>query len=248
MKSSSLRSSYFTIVEMLIIISIIVILAAILMPALARTRERARETACANNLHQICLAYHAYQADYKKFPLPYRWLDDFSPIYPYERSLDIFTCPNRMPIRKLQDESDLIGNTDYYVNTMTGFEDIELKGGNQNRNRNQNQNGNGNNGNGNNGNNSNGNNGHGNNDSPYDIDPSNPVFERVFADKLNIPAVYDRYGPAHLDRINIANLSDSSVETMDSMNQLWTLKPNGDLFLDSVTQWPEMEWARSSSN
>ena len=96
--------------------------------------------------------------------------------------------------------------------------------------------------------NANGNNGHGNNDSPYGIDPSNPVFERVFADKLNVPIVYDRYGPAHLDRINVAFLSDSSVSTMDGMNQLWTLKPNGDLFLDSVTQWPELEWAQEASN
>ena len=95
----------FTLVEILVVIAIVGLLAALLFPVFANARASARRTSCASNLKQIGIAINLYAADnrsiYPRFDVPDSssvgskdcapWADK---VYPYVKSTEVFRCPS----------------------------------------------------------------------------------------------------------------------------------------------------------
>jgi prepilin-type N-terminal cleavage/methylation domain-containing protein/prepilin-type processing-associated H-X9-DG protein len=114
------RARAFTLVELLVVITIIAILAALLLPSLAKAKGEGQRANCLGNLRQLTLCWEMYAEDNQGIFAPNNWIDDVGAgvdpatswcegnaltdtttsniqaglLFPYNRSTAIYHCPS----------------------------------------------------------------------------------------------------------------------------------------------------------
>ena len=115
--TSCLRRAAFTLIELLVVIAIIAILAALLLPVLARSKREGVRVNCLSNLKQLTLAAHLYAGDNRDYMVPnipdsdLGWVGgnvqpgsptsdvtnflilQQSKLYPYNPNVKVYQCP-----------------------------------------------------------------------------------------------------------------------------------------------------------
>src|SRR5580765_4469072 len=112
------RSFGFTLIELLVVIAIIGVLASLLLPVLARARDKGKAAKCTSNLRQLGMAAMLYDEDYQVYPvgwppaadlalpIPPIWYRQLQPYLAKKTTVSgggIFICPSSLQKSRKQE-------------------------------------------------------------------------------------------------------------------------------------------------
>jgi prepilin-type N-terminal cleavage/methylation domain-containing protein/prepilin-type processing-associated H-X9-DG protein len=121
-------SKGFTLIELLVVIAIISILAAMLLPGLAKSKGEAQSIVCKNHLHQMAEAMQMYVQDYQAYPStdsgPTDWPVTLEPYYPLQWTNQNYQCPAYIGVCVAEPEETYAGS--YGYNATGGTEGYGL--------------------------------------------------------------------------------------------------------------------------
>ncbi|MBQ7177376.1 MAG: type II secretion system protein [Victivallales bacterium] len=135
-----MKEKFFTLIELLVVIAIIAVLAAMLLPALSKARQKAQATRCVNKLKQLGTEWNCYADDYEGYLMgPYlsngnpdtahggrNWSDSMAEYLKIPKSdavqPQVNTRLNHCPIVSIWDETVAANNNKAHLAAGRGYE------------------------------------------------------------------------------------------------------------------------------